>query len=281
MTTRFQDRRLVIATKHAKERAIAPVLEEALGVRCFVPDALDTDLLGTFTGEVERTLDPVAAAREKCRQAMDATGAELAVASEGSFGPHPVMVFVPGGEEILLFVDRAQDLEIVVRDVSAATNFATAQLADEAALLDFAGKAQFPDHALILRRSRDSDADIHKGIHDRATLLRCFRELRERVDEVCVETDMRALHNPTRMAAIGAAARKLVERVQSICPQCDRPGFSVTEVIRGLPCELCGLPTNGVSRHILVCQGCGHREEDCHPDGRTAQDPMYCEFCNP
>lgn len=281
MTTTFQDRRLVIATKHAKERAIAPVLEEALGVRCFVPDALDTDLLGTFTGEVERTLDPVAAAREKCRQAMDATGADLAVASEGSFGPHPVMVFVPGGEEILLFVDRLQGVEIVVRDVSAETNFAAAQVTDEAALLDFARKARFPGHALILRRSRDSDADIHKAIHDEAELLARFRELRARLDEVCVETDMRAMHNPTRMAAIGAAARKLVERLQATCPQCHRPGFSVTEVIRGLPCELCGLPTNGISRHILECEGCGHREEIRHPGGRTAQDAMYCEFCNP
>ena len=281
MTTLFQDRSLVIATKHAKERALAPVLEGALGVRCLVPDALDTDLLGTFTGEVERTLDPVAAAREKCRRAMDATGTELAVASEGSFGPHPVMVFVPGGEEILVFVDRANDLEVVVRDVSAATNFATAQLSDEEALLDFARKAQFPSHGLILRRSRDSDEAMHKAIHDEAQLLGVFRELCTRYGQVCIETDMRAQHNPTRMEAIAAAGRKLVARLEATCPQCARPGFAVTEVIRGLPCELCGLPTDGVSRHVLICAGCGQREEIRYPDGRTAQDPMYCEFCNP
>jgi hypothetical protein len=32
---------------------------------------------------------------------------------------------------------------------------------------------------------------------------------------------------------------------------------------------------------VLVCGDCGYRDEIRHPDGRTAQDPMYCEFCNP
>jgi hypothetical protein len=45
----FKDRTLVIATKHAKERAIAPILERELGVRCISSEGLDTDLLGTFT----------------------------------------------------------------------------------------------------------------------------------------------------------------------------------------------------------------------------------------
>ncbi|MEE4279321.1 MAG: DUF6671 family protein [Halieaceae bacterium] len=277
----FEGRRLLIATMHAKEQAIAPVLEAELGVSCTTPENLDTDLLGTFTGEIERTLDPVAAAREKCRRAMDATGLDLAVASEGSFGPHPVMVFVPGGEELLVLVDRADDLELVVRDVSAATNFATAELREESELQSFAEKAQFPGHALILRKARDSAEDIHKGIHDRGELLRVFRDLRSRYESVFVETDMRAKHNPTRMAAIGAAARKLAELAKSPCPQCGAPGFTITDVIRGLPCELCGLPTNGISRNVLSCGRCAYTEDVRHPNGKTAEDPMYCEFCNP
>jgi hypothetical protein len=277
----FRDRRLVIATKHAKEQAIAPVLEAELGVSCITPNDLDTDLLGTFTGEVERRLDPVSAAREKCRQAMDATGLDLAVASEGSFGPHPVMVFVPGGEELLVLVDRANDLELVVRDVSAATNFATAEIREESELESFAENAQFPSHALILRRARDSAEAIHKGIHERGELLQVFRDLRSRFETVFVETDMRAQHNPTRMAAIGDAARRLAELAKSACPQCGAPGFTITDVIRGLPCELCGLPTNGVSRNVLSCRRCGYAEDVRHPNGKTAEDPMYCEFCNP
>ncbi len=277
----FSGRTLVIATKHGKERAIAPVLEATLGVQCITPPDLDTDLLGTFTGEVERTMDPVSTAREKCYRAMDATGTDLAVASEGSFGPHPVMVFVPGGEELLVLVDRKNELELVARDVSTSTNFATATVRTEKELLGFAEKAQFPGHALILRKTRNSSEHIHKDLRDEAVLLSVFRDLQGRFGEVFVETDMRAMHNPTRMAAIGDATRKLVELLQSTCPACAWPGFRVTEVVRGLPCGLCGLPTNAASRHILVCENCGHREERRNPDGKTAEDPMYCEFCNP
>lgn len=277
----FADRPLVIATRHAKERAIAPVLEEALGVRCTVSEALDTDALGTFTGEVERRLDPVATAREKCRRAMDLSGCDLAVASEGSFGPHPTMVFVPGDDEILVLVDRRHDLEIVAREVSASTNFAAERLADEGALLQFAERAGFPEHALILRRSRDSAEDLHKGISDRGVLLSTFHALRERYGEVCVETDMRAMHNPTRMAVIGAAAQRLVNLLQSTCPECAMPGFTVTEVRRGLPCSACGLPTESPSRYLSTCARCGYTHEERHPNGKAAEDPMYCGFCNP
>lgn len=50
----FSQRKLVIATKHHKEKVIAPLIEKVLGVECFVGKNFDTDTLGTFTGEVER-----------------------------------------------------------------------------------------------------------------------------------------------------------------------------------------------------------------------------------
>lgn len=277
----FAGRTLVIATKHGKERVIAPILEQALGVQCITPHAFDTDELGTFTGEVERRLDPLETAREKCRRAMDATGCDLAVANEGSFGPHPVMSFVPGDDELMVFLDRRNGLDLVVREVSASTNFAAQEIRDEDALRAFADRARFPRHALILRESPRSTQPIHKGISEPAELRARFREFRARLGHAYVETDMRAMHNPTRMEVIGDAARKLVDLLQSTCPACGLPGFAVTEVIRGLPCEACGLPTNAPSRHISVCGQCGHREEQRNPHGRTRQDPMYCEFCNP
>lgn len=54
----FQGRKLLIATKHEKEKAIASIFEKELGVKCFVAPNLDTDTLGTFTGEIERKDDP-------------------------------------------------------------------------------------------------------------------------------------------------------------------------------------------------------------------------------
>ena len=54
----FRERNLFIATKHEKEKVIAPILEKELGVKCFVAENFDTDVLGTFTGEVERKRRP-------------------------------------------------------------------------------------------------------------------------------------------------------------------------------------------------------------------------------
>ena len=84
---------------------IAPILEKELGVNCFVDETFDTDALGTFTGEVERELDPISTAREKCLRAMKINNCDLGIASEGSFGPHPSMFFVNADDEFLIFID--------------------------------------------------------------------------------------------------------------------------------------------------------------------------------
>lgn len=101
----FENRTLFIATKHKKEEVIRPIFESSIGVKCIVPENFDTDLLGTFSGDIERSLSPVDAAREKCFLIVNNYGGELVVASEGSFFPHPVVGFFPINEEILLFLD--------------------------------------------------------------------------------------------------------------------------------------------------------------------------------
>ena len=111
----FKGRKLLIATKHDKEKVIAPILEKELGVTCFVAENFDTDVLGTFTGEVERKDDPITTARNKCLMAMELNNCDLAIASEGSFGPHPAIFFVHADDEMLLFIDKKNDLEIIAR----------------------------------------------------------------------------------------------------------------------------------------------------------------------
>ena len=83
----------MVATKHGKEKVIAPILERSLGVKVLSTTNLDTDRFGTFSGEVERKGTPLEVARAKCEAALKLTGADLAVASEGSFGPHPELFF--------------------------------------------------------------------------------------------------------------------------------------------------------------------------------------------
>jgi hypothetical protein len=66
----FKNRELVIATKHHKEKVIAPLLEKELGVKCIVVKNFDTDQFGTFTGELARAEDAITTARKKCIAAM-------------------------------------------------------------------------------------------------------------------------------------------------------------------------------------------------------------------
>jgi hypothetical protein len=277
----FAGRTLVIATKHEKEQVLKPLFEEALGVTCILADGLDTDVLGTFTGEVERTLDPLQTARRKCELAMELTGADLALASEGSFGAHPTAFFLPANEEWLLFFDRKNQLEIHARHLSLETNFAGVEITSLQALGAFAEKALFPSHGLILRNQKESALEIHKGITEHSLLVELGEQLLKKYGTAYVETDMRAHLNPSRMKVIGETAQKLLEKICSCCPACSLPGFAVVSSQPGLPCSWCGTPTRSILSHTKTCTHCGHSEELFHPFGKTAEDPMYCDRCNP
>lgn len=92
---------------------------------------------------------------------------------------------------------------------------------------------------------------------------------------------MRAMYNPTRMAVIEKAAQKLADKINSNCPQCSHPGFSVTEVKPGLPCNLCGSTTRSTLSYIFTCQKCSFNKEQMYPHNKTLEDPMFCDYCNP
>ncbi|GAA3968548.1 hypothetical protein GCM10022407_13280 [Hymenobacter antarcticus] len=248
---------------------------------CFVAEDFDTDILGTFTGEIARELDPVATARRKCLMAMELADCDLGVASEGSFGPHPSMFFVSADDELLVFIDKKNNFEIIVRELSVETNFNGREVKTEEELLEFAYSVQFPSHGLILRKAKDENSDIIKGITDIKQLKDAFYGLMSDFNTVYAETDMRALYNPSRMKVIEAATHKLISKINSICPQCSKPGFGVTDAKRGLACRLCGLPTNSIVSHIYVCQYCQYTTEELYPHKKTVEDPMYCNYCNP
>lgn len=277
----FKGRKLIIATKHGKEKVIAPILEQGLGVKCFVAKDLDTDKLGTFTGEVERNDDPLTTARNKCYMAMELTNCDLAIASEGSFGPHPTIFFIPADDEILIFIDKINGLEIIVRELSTETNFNGSEIKTKEKLLEFAANANFPSHGLILRKSRYKFADIVKGITNVEELINVFNSLIDKFGTAYIETDMRAMYNTTRMKVIESAAKKLIKKINTLCPVCNMSGFGITDAKEGLPCELCNFPTRSTISYIYSCQKCNYKKEEKYPKGKQTEDPMYCDYCNP
>jgi hypothetical protein len=277
----FKNRRLIIATKHKKEAVIAPILGYKLGVRCFVDEEFDTDSFGTFSGEIEREQDALETIRLKCLVAMDKNKCDLAVASEGSFGPHPSLYFANADDELIMLIDKKNNLEIVAREISLETNFNAKLIRTKADLLDFTKTVLFPSHALIIKRDQNDHSFLRKGIKDEALLLEYFDYCIANFGQAYIETDMRAMHNPTRMKVIESTLNKLIQNIESTCPNCNRPGFVVKEVISGLPCELCNYPTNSILFHKFGCSSCGFEETKKFPHGKTFEDPMYCNRCNP
>lgn len=277
----FSGRRLVIASMHGKERVIAPGLEKSLGVDTLVSDRLNTDLFGTFSGELPRSVGPLEAARAKCRMASALHHCSLAVASEGSFGPHPEIPFIPCDDEIIVLMDLKHNFEIKARTISTATNFASRQVHSWTELETFANKALFPSHGLILRAKADSWKGMLKGIQDWNTLEKHAHKLLKLFGELHVETDMRAHCNPTRMKIIAEATDKLVANVMQRCPQCGSPGYEVRDIKAGLPCEDCGLPTRSTLSRIYGCWNCTYHEERKYPMGKKAESAQYCDICNP
>jgi hypothetical protein len=277
----FAGRTLAIATMHGKERVLAAPLVTALGVNCSVPADLDTDRFGTFSGEVERPGDADFTLRLKCLAAMEALDCDLAVASEGSFGPHPMLPFAAVGEERLFMIDRLHGLEIGVRSLSGSTNFQHAEVSDWPALQAFAKSAGFPDHGLILSGNVEGEMQVFKGLHQIEKLESAFRSLSVASDTITVQTDMRAMHNPTRMQAIARLCDELLERIHSVCQGCSRPGFGERHYQRGLACAWCGTPTERLLSIETRCSHCGHAEIQLYPDGVEAADPGNCPHCNP
>ncbi|QQE63961.1 hypothetical protein GFS31_06330 [Leptolyngbya sp. BL0902] len=278
MTDLFARRVAVLATMHRKEQAIAPRLEMPLGLTVTVPAGFDTDGFGTFTGEVTRPADQLATARLKAEAALDYTGETLAIASEGSFGPHPQIPFVPCNRELVVLIDRQHGLEIVGECLSTETNYRQQPLRSWQDAEAFAAAVDFPSHGLIVRAD---GTVLAKGITTESALSTAVEAALRQAATVQIETDMRALYNPTRMGVIAQATEDLLRAIAQTCPNCACPGFREVKRWPGLPCGLCGTPTllTRLVRH--QCQRCDYQQDQAPADLPTAADPLHCPYCNP
>lgn len=242
---------------------------------------INTDQLGTFTGEIERVLSPKEAAIAKCELAIKTSGIPRAIASEGSFGPHPDYPWIAADEEWIVSVDKERSQTIVARVLSTDTNFDAGLFETVEAALQFANAAKFPSHGLIAKTAKENHNSIVKGITSEHQLIAVCEQMINTVGSVYLETDMRAMFNPSRMNVIEQAMRKWVEKYQVVCPACKTPGFDVVTVERGLPCLLCNLPTDLIKSSLRKCNCCAFEVTEPNPQGRTVADPMYCNRCNP
>ncbi|MEJ2540656.1 MAG: hypothetical protein P8188_11915 [Gemmatimonadota bacterium] len=279
----YAGRVAVLATKHGKERAVAPAMAHLLGLEVVVPDQIDTDVLGTFSGDVARPGSMLQTAVAKARLGMALEGRTLGLASEGRYGVHPRVPILRGGLELMVLVDGERDLVIhqeMVMDRLRCRHWA---LGPEDDVLAVAEEADFPAHGLLVRPAAPPGPSRAVPVCDVTELAAAVAREAARSEDgrAVIFNDMRADRNPARMMALDRLAHRLARRVRTSCPNCSAPGFGLLRRPPGLPCQWCGTPSTMVSGEVHGCVSCDYREERGRSDGLTVADPGSCLRCNP
>ncbi|MBU3991264.1 MAG: hypothetical protein KKA12_01705 [Alphaproteobacteria bacterium] len=268
----------VIATMHGKEQVIEPALA-GLGLRFLAAPAIDTDRFGTFTRDIARAGSQRDALLAKAQAGLDLSHeADFAVASEGAFGPHPNIPFVPSGFEMLGVLERKSGKIVIGHHLTTATNFMQVEVRSWAEVQTFAQAIGFPRHAMVVMKSKDGPV-LAKGMTSESELKSICHSHFEFRGPVWLEADMRAHLNPTRMEAVTAATADLIRRLQARCPTCVYPDWT-PQIRDGRPCAWCNGPTVEAWIEEYVCEACGHEEEQCIEPERKGE-PGHCHYCNP
>lgn len=269
----------LLATQHGKGVAVAPAFHGVLGMHVEEFE-VDTDSLGTFTGEIERVGTPKEVVIAKARLAMAKSGAPYAIASEGSVGVDPYIPFINSDIEHMAFIDELRGFSLVETIRSTEILAQTIRVQSDTALEEFLSKADFPNHKLIIRSLETPITFSIKGIESHAQLKSALSEALKNFPQVIVESDLRAHCSPSRMANISQAARRLALRLSNLCPECTTPGWGVVSHLKGLPCSDCGeISEEALRVEIMGCVKCSFTQE-----GKIlgeAIDPGRCDLCNP
>ena len=277
----YANLRLGLATMHGKERAVAPPFRRLIGAEVMAVPDLDTDQLGTFSGEVPRPDALVETALLKAELVFKWLDVDCALASEGSYGPIGRVPLNPGGVEILAFIDRKRGFRLIETLSTHRTNWRLQRFeaGDPERLLALKGMG-FPEFGVFVGCNSDMSHPV-KGLKTVDEVIAAMdREARRSDDGLAVlYSDMRAHRNPTRMKVLRALSWKLARRLATLCPGCAAPGFGHIDSRRGLPCEGCGEPTHWIDFEIDGCAACGHAVARPRKDGRRTASRLSCRAC--
>jgi hypothetical protein len=253
---------IILTTNHAKSIAAAPPFWNRLSAG-MLEYGLNTDVPGAFPGHAGPEGSTCDRARRKCEWGLETLRVEYALASEGSFGLHPRIPFLPWCHEALHFIDRKRGFHLSVSHRGRDTNYQSRVVDAPEALARFAAEAKFPSHALILRPNDPVDsADVFAGIVTQGELEAAFRESlsRSKDGRVWVQTDMRAHMNPSRMTVIGELADALARRLATPCPACGAPGWGSIRGESADTGDAFAEPPRSVCRAVFGCVLCPHTE---------------------
>ena len=277
----YRHERIGLATIHGKDLAVAPPFRRLLGAEIVTAPDVDTDALGTFSGEIARPAPIVETCALKAELAFQTMDVDCAIASEGSYGPIDRLPFRPAGVEIMAFVDRRRGLRIIETMATHRTNWRLFSFRAGDALVRAAAISMgFPDYGVFVIANKDRSRPI-KGLASLDEVVAAVDREASRSDDgtAILIADMRAHRNPTRMKVLRALSWKLAKRLQRLCPKCQAPGFGHIESRRGLPCEACGDATHWIDFEVDGCSACGHATARPRKDGRRTAPRLSCGGC--
>lgn len=275
---------LGIASAHHKAQVIGPVVTSRLPLQDVVSiSEIPTDELGTFSGEIPRTLPPGEAAKAKARMGFEASGIPLQVSTEASFYSHPQIMGLTIHEELVLLADFSKERYYwgIIRSLDtwgpqiSLTDFNTAQ--------DWLTAHHQKDHHWMIIPSPETQHSFppQKALPSPEAVIQALQALNLNGDSFQLVPDYRAHLHPGRMQIIEQATHQLVDTLLSICPVCNQPGFAIQSKLPGLPCKYCGSPTQRTMYQVRKCNVCGNETRETIPNQPAEADPIDCEVCNP
>lgn len=276
--SRYNSQIAVMPTKHEKAKLVNKHFNDILALHV-QEVVVDTDVFGTFSGEIERVGTPLETAVKKARTGIALTGNPFAIASEGSVGPDPLLGFFNANIETMVFVDEELDIQVheTIKSNEIIAFTTTTQKMD---LGVFLKKADFPNHALIVKPQLGKGAI--KGVRTLQELEEAILKSRDASSdgEAIIESDLRAMSSPSRQKNISAVALKLAQRMSRTCFECSLPGWGLKSYLRGVECSECGEVSEEAARQeLLGCVACEFTALGAVIN--LTLDPSRCMSCNP
>lgn len=266
---------------HGKGALIAPIFQSTFGATV-QEIAVETDHLGSFSGEIARINSPLETARKKALLASTTGKDGLLLASEGSIGTDPLIPFINSDIELLLFIDEERGIEIVETLRSTEIVAVSQRFLPSDDLQEFLQKADFPIHKLMVKSTDLEGQLIFKEIDTPDNLERAITACSDQSTDryALVESDLRAHCSPSRQRNIRTVALALATRINNLCPACQSPGWGAISYIKGVPCSDClQISAAAVRAHIFNCVSCSHSQEG--EVLRNTIEPALCNWCNP
>lgn len=269
-------RKVGLTTKHGKEL----LLKDLLLPLDFdlVAVEYDTDELGTFSGEISRSLSQQDTAIKKAQLAIELGGVSIGLGSEGSIGSDSAVPFLNSDIETLAWIDKELDYQLVVSHKSFEIFARQKSVNRNTNIDDLQEFFDLPRHSVIIKTS--NYAFVRKGISSAEELELVVTQGLAKHQELSIETDCRAHLSPSRQQIIKECGNKLIAALNSSCPECSNPGWSVTGFEYGLPCEICGQEVRKVARaELYTCPKCPFTQYKAL--NLQVADPALCDRCNP